>query len=401
MTHPHRIRNMTHLEDAQLDGGASFPGCLVNGRSPYDEQVMSMPTAMTTDVCAHIPATTETCAGHYFFFLFNFDNYYHFLYDTLPYLHFYKILCSYSLSPVFLLVSSNIHWRPFHKEMFSLLGIPETAFCVARDGVKYEHLYVPTSLTHGHLLTGEWASNLPPEPDAYNIWIDAMKRALALPRMTAPLKIYISRRSHIHGDMSNIGTNYTTRRRCVNEDEVVETVRQFGYTEVFCETQSMTEKIQMFGDVTHVIGFIGGGMANLLFSPEHVRVGCITTPDFLRINSRFRFSMEHTQIHYLPITTLASYTGSLPPYVRVRIVDMSSVWANKIGEVDSFVDSSGAEVYCVRIASGPVAGFALESSDSVRIHFRREQLEPLDAGLNSPFSCDIAALRKYLESSDE
>ena len=117
-----------------------------------------------------------------------------------------------------------------------------------------------------------------------------------------PEKIYISRRTWLHNNLENIGTNYTERRRCVNEDEIAELFISQGFEEVFCENLSMKEKIAMFSNAKVIAGPIGGGMCNVIFSPPETKVISINSPKFFDVNSRFEYSMSHTNLHHFDHT---------------------------------------------------------------------------------------------------
>ncbi len=365
-----------------------YPAARVNGENVYDEKIMSMP-AMISSANAD-PSTTVYSAptelGPFFFFIFNFENYYHFLYDTLPYLVFYFRLREVE-PDCKLLIPENHRFLQFQSEVFELLGIREEDWVRAKDGAVYETLYVPSSLTHGKFADGESASRAPPDEAAHDIWQRLAKAALATAGRTiyAP-KIYVSRRTWVNGDTSNIGTNYTTRRKCENEDEVVKLLRRHGFAEVFCENFSMAEKIKMFAGAKAIVGFIGGGMANCLFSGPDCRVGCLETPEFLTINSRFAFSMDHCRVEYLNFCSLAAHDGPFSMYTRVKTPD-------GVGEIELF-DSTN-RCYTVKLARGAVAGFALGAEYDMQ-EYAANLLEPLDRGLNSPFVCDLTKLQEWL-----
>lgn len=369
-----------------------YPAARVNGENVYDEKIMSMPamiSSTTTDQSSIAATSSTTELGAYLFFIFNFENYYHFLYDTLPYLVFYFRLREVE-PDCKLLIPENHRFLQFQSEVFELLGIRQEDWVCAKDGAVYQTLYVPSSLTHGKFADGESASRAPPDDAAHEIWQRLAKAAKAAtgPVIYAP-KIYISRRTWVNGDTSNIGTNYTTRRRCENEDEVVKVLRQHGFAEVFCENFSMAEKIKMFAGAKAVVGFIGGGMANCLFAGPDCRVGCMETPEFLTINSRFAFSMDHCQTDYLNCCSLAVHEGPFPLYVRVKTPD-------GVGEIESFHPDT--QKYTVKLAGGVVAGFALGGEFESR-EYNADLLEPLDRGLNSPFVCDLEKLREWLVSN--
>jgi hypothetical protein len=360
----------------------------INGKNPYDERVMSMPQLLDGVGQIQCAKTLPHKIGNYFFFIFNFENYYHFLYDTLPYLNFY-FLCA--PRPKLLLPKGHVFLK-FQKEMLMLLGIDlENDIEYAEEAI-YSQLHVPSSLTHGHTFSGESASNNPPERDAHIIW-QALKNSVPHALTCTPKRFYVSRRSHIHGDNSNIGTNYTTRRRCLNEDAVVALLQSYGYEEVFSELMSSEQKIATFKNATHIVGFIGGGMANALFSPTSTFVGTILTPEFLRINARFIQSMNHTKLNILDITRLAPHSGDFPLYTRVQVKAHSSLYFNKIGEIHEYKDDK----YKVHLSNQIVAGFSLDAK-LLSVEFSRSEIEPLDGGLNSPFVCDVDALKVYLES---
>jgi hypothetical protein len=175
----------------------------------------------------------------------------------------------------------------------------------------------------------------------------------------------------------------------MNEDQLVETLQEYGFEEVFCELLTMSQKIYMFQKATHIVGFIGGGMANLLFSPITTQVACIPTPDFLRINARFQYSMNHTYIQYIAGTELAPHEGPFSLYTRVQTED------KQIGEVVGFQGASG--LCRVQWPEKAVAGFSLQAFYNVTEE-DPHLLVALDKGLNSPFVCDVGRLREWCET---
>jgi hypothetical protein len=350
-----------------------------------------MPSLLSNAASVGISNPTSFHTGHFFFFIFNFDNYYHFLYDTLPYLvHYFELIKTIPSCQI--LIPENHRFLTFQTEFLTLLGIQRSQIVEAIHLGSYERLYVPSSLTHGKDIQGVSMSNAMYSPDAMTLW---NRLRVPLSKGTDTTKFYISRRTHIHNDMSNIGTNYTLRRRCINEDEVVKAVAAHGYKEIFCELLSTEKKIELFQNATHIIGFIGGGLANLLFSKTETQVGCIETPDFLRINRRFKHSMDHTRITYLPITSHVPFRGPYSLYTRAII--RRSPYKDQIGELLEWDDERG---YKLAISNNDVAGFA-HSQLFTEDWFQPSDLEALDKGLNSPFICDIAGLNQYLLSLSE
>ncbi len=228
------------------------------------------------------------CSVPVFYFVYNMANYYHFIYDTLPYL--YSYFNEKEIHPDLKLLVSPPEGKddlyPFVWECLELLGIGKKDVVFLNPDTLYNTVVVSSSLTHNGL------SNIPPHSGVFDI-INRMKG-----EYQGPEKIYISRRTWLHNNFDNIGTNYTERRRCVNEDEVAELFKSYGYEEVFCENMTMREKIGLFNSAKYVAGPIGGGMCNVIFSPSETKVISINSPLFFDINTRFEYSMMHTQLHH-------------------------------------------------------------------------------------------------------
>ena len=234
--------------------------------NPYDEMVMSLgkKSFYNDEYDINMIDPVSSYEIPVFFFIYNFDNYYHFLYDTLPYLFTYlelkktipklKILINYPNE-------TNIFYK-FNLEFLSkLIHIDDMIFL--NHSTIYTEMYVSTSLTHGG------HSNNPPRKEIFQIY-DMLKNNIIFSNINEKYKdlkyIYISRRTWINKDSSNIGTDYTTRRKMMNEDALVETLNHKGFIEIFAENLNTDEKIFVFSNATMIVGAIGGGMANLLFS---------------------------------------------------------------------------------------------------------------------------------------
>jgi hypothetical protein len=197
-----------------------------------------------------------------------------------------------------------------------------------------------------------------------------MKEAAFKTPIETPKKFYVSRRSWIHDDTSNMGTNYTTRRKMMVEDTLVERLQEKGYVEVFCEKLTMTEKVQYFANATHIVGAIGGGMCNLVFAQPECKVVSINSPEFDRINQRFLYTMKHTN--------LTQFRDTHPvnrKYVRVRV-------GTQIGEIVDEVDDK----LQINIGNGVTWN---ESDPQCLKWVEVKEVAFLDNGLNSPWSFDV------------
>jgi len=233
-----------------------------------------------------IPQVQKTVDAPMFYFVYNMANYYHFIYDTLPYLFSY--FNEKKIHPGMKLLVSPPEGQddlyPFVWDSFNMLGITRDDVVFLDSEVMYNHVCVSSSLTHNGL------SNCPPHKGVFDI-LNSMKSDYL-----GPEKIYISRRTWVHNKKDNIGTDYTERRRCMNEDQMVQIFKLYGFTEVFCENLTMEQKIGMFRTAKYIAGPIGGGMCNTIFSPPDTRVLSINSPTFMDVNLRFAYSMVHTDL---------------------------------------------------------------------------------------------------------
>ena len=361
--------------------------------SPYDEKIMSLNKDSFYDNNKYYLKINknentnkiiieEPC----FFFIYNFDNYYHFLYDTLPYLYTYLELKK-KIPKLKLLVNypnkNKKDFYKFNKEFLEKI-IDLNDLLIHNENNNYKELYVSTSLTHGGY------SNNPPRKEIYQIY-DLIKANINYQNIDERLfktikKNYISRRTWINNDNTNIGTDYTSRRKMMNEDELVENLVKIGFNEIFAENLNTDEKIYLFSNAEVIIGSIGGGMANLLFSDKNTKSIVIATPFFLDINYRFKYSMEHTNINYIYDVQTYLEDNKIPLHCRVKIIDNKSKYFEKYGEISEYNKDNSK--YLINISNNDVAGF----NNNIKFDnewFLESEFILLDNGLNSPYIVDI------------
>lgn len=393
-----RIREsfLVQLEDCCFTGrNIHYPNCLLQTAhsilvNPYDERVMSLQRDSFYDNDTWVDPVfivpDQECNTPVYFFIYNVDNYFHFLYDTLPYLVGYFELKK-SIPDLELILNTSHPSKktlsPFVSEMLNLLGVQ---WRFVEPTTLYKKVFVSTSLTHGR------KSNEPPSRIAYSIWnklADASKYSGETPK-----RFYISRRSWVHGKTENMGTNYTTRRCCKNEDAVVELLSKYGIQEVFTELLTTDEKIAYFRNAELVVGVVGGGMCNLLFSPPSTSVICIHTPYFLDINKRFEYSMEHTALVVSDCTMHTPSPGKFKLFSRVRVTGAENHYNGCVGEVEGFYREGKV---IVSVSSNNVAGFS-QDFPMVKVEFDEDDLEAVDNGLNSPYTIDLDLLEENLKN---
>lgn len=349
-----------------------------------EEKTMSLGSLKTRDTLDTF--STETCLVHkesVFFFLYNIDNYYHFLYDSLPYLISFLHLKKEEPEIKLLINFPNPNKKQFYKfilETFELLGISIHDIVLVDSETKYNKVFVSSSFTHGH------DSNLPPRKELFEIIKTLTEKALSKKiNLELPEKIYISRRSWIHNDTSNMGTNYTTRRRLECEDSLVSRLTEKGYKEIFTENLSMIEKIHLFHNAKKIVGPIGGGLANVLFSGSTTKLFVICSPVFFDINSRFKFCFSNVDTFYYNNTAHVE-SGLLKKFMRVTTKD---------GVVGEIVNVTSEDIV-IRYCDNNVSGW----NNEVRFKeatYPKESVVPLDAGLNSSWTLGVEEFLGWLK----
>ena len=359
--------------------------------SPYDEKIMSLNKSSFYDdnkYCLQINENknkNKVMVGEkVFFFIYNFDNYYHFLYDTLPYLFTYIELKQNCPGLKLLVNFPNKEKKDFYKFNTEFLEkiIDLNELIIHTENNIYKEVYVSSSLTHGGY------SNNPPRKETYKIY-DVIKNNINHENINEKYKniqkIYISRRTE-NNDKSNIGTDYTSRRKMINEYAFVNELIKYGFVEIFSENLNTDEKIYLFLNSKTIIGSIGGGMSNLLFSEPQCESFVIVTPFFLDINYRFKYSMEHTNIKYINDTKTYIEDNKIPLYCRVKIVDKTSVYFEKYGEISEY--NKNNKKYLINISNNDISGF----NNNIQFDnewFLEDKFILLDNGLNSPYTVDI------------
>jgi capsular polysaccharide biosynthesis protein len=314
----------------------------------------------------------ETYENPLFFFIYNTDNYFHFLYDSLPYLISFLELKKINNNVKLLVQYPNKQKKtfyPFVIELLNILNISDNDLVIADEFTIYKEMYISTSYTH------DCDSNLPPRKEIYDLYKNIVETVKSKYNTeNTPKKIYVSRRTWLHNDFSNIGTNYTTRRRLVNEDALVEKLQKEGFKEVFTENLTTIEKVLYFANATHVVGAIGGGISNVLFSPSSTKLEAIVSPTFLDVNGRFKYSLDNVDVYYNYNTKHFENT-EFKTYMRIKMKD------NKIiGEIDKIYDDKLLVSYTKEFN----VGWNFESKYE-KIELNQNDVERIDDGLNSPW----------------
>lgn len=345
---------------------------------PINERTMSLNGIETEEnfnyIESHIDLINHTPV---FFFIYNFDNYYHFIYDTLTYLISYeklklkipdlKILMYYPFG------KSNFY--PFVLEFLNLFQINQSNIVIAEPQTIYKHVYISNSYTH------DIDSNLPPRKEIFEMYKRIVSNNLD-DSLTYPKKIYVSRRSWIHNDNSNIGTNYTTRRKLINEDELVKYLTDNGYIEIFTEKLTTLEKINLFYNAESVVGAIGGGICNVLFSKPECKLIAINSPHFLDVNKRFVYSLNNVKLKIFSETENVE-KDEYKKFMRVKCLD----WIGEIVLVDE-------NDIIINYTDNTISGWNNDVKFKQK-KFKKCDCKKIDSGLNSAWQINMEKFQKF------
>jgi hypothetical protein len=268
------------------------------------------------------------------------------------------------------------HFYKFVTEFLSILGITHDDIIIADENTLYKEILISTSYTH------DFDSNLPPRNEIYEFYQEIVDK-VNIDTKDLPKKIYVSRRSWIHGDMSNIGTNYTTRRKLVNEDDLVDFLISKGYKEIFTETFTTEQKIALFKNAESVVGSIGGGVCNVLFSNPKCKLTTLVSPYFLDVNKRFIYSLNNVDLTLFSDAKNIE-TTYFKKYMRVKYGEI-------IGEI---VEIDGDDI-TITYSDTRLSGWNSENKYKT-MTLKSQDCVRLDEGLNSSWEINLEKLKKQI-----
>jgi len=188
------------------------------------------------------------------------DNYGHWIVDVLPKMQ--GLLELFDLSTLRFLVSAtaSAEMQQVYVDSLAQLGVPSEHVLPLEDtNTRVSRLVYPAPITNP-LATKSLRSMR---------WLERYGRSVARSRDEGaqdPVKLYVSRAGYF-------------RRRLTNEEEVVERVVARGYQVVSPERLPFDEQVSLFTRASHVVGPMGAGVTNLVFSPPRVRLFALATQE--------------------------------------------------------------------------------------------------------------------------
>lgn len=177
--------------------------------------------------------------------------FYHWVFEVLPRLHLAEkagYLISGGKTKVYVEVAC-----PFQKESLELLGITPDQMVNAHEyaAVRTPQLIVPS------------ISETP------TVWACHFLREKFFPKLSRrpPLRLYVSRSD-------------ASRRRILNEDEVVALLKKYGFEKVELSSRSFKDQAELFHAAEAVVGPHGAGLSHLVFCQPNTPVLEIFSPAY-------------------------------------------------------------------------------------------------------------------------
>jgi capsular polysaccharide biosynthesis protein len=190
------------------------------------------------------------------------NNYFHWLFESLPRFHLIK-QAGYTNNEIdFFLVSSTE--LDFQRETLEILGLPSKKII---SGVEKPYLHVKELL----------ATSVPPFDGRIQPWVCEFLRSTflnlkpsSLQKISCSLtqKLYISRKR-------------ASKRGILNENDVIDFLEKEGFLIVHLEDLSTSEQVEIFKKSCCIISSHGAGLSNLVFCNPKSKVIEIFSPNYI------------------------------------------------------------------------------------------------------------------------
>jgi hypothetical protein len=143
--------------------------------------------------------------------------------------------------------------KAFHKEIFSLLGLPDYESCIVNiadfDKLTFDRVIVAESTT-GNM--DNFYSSL------------QLIRNKFVKKYSYENKIYVSRKKAVTADDGG--------RRVEDDDEIAAYYISKGYSVVYFEDMTFQEQVDLASSCSEIVSYNGSSMVNTLFAPKNCKI---------------------------------------------------------------------------------------------------------------------------------
>ncbi len=225
-----------------------LPGCPYQEKT--DHNLFELEVIPTLESLDGTVALLSGLAGHV---------YYHWMFDILPRLELIK-RSGIELESIDWFIVNNFD-RPFQKETLNFLGIP-TAKILASD--RHSHIQAT------ELIVPSFPGYLDWVPDGTIKFLrQTFLSKVSLARVNYSKRIYISRAR-------------AKSRHVINESEVLDLIKKYGFQTVFLEEMSVLEQVAVFANAEVIIAPHGSGLTNIVFCSPHTKIIELFSPHYVR-----------------------------------------------------------------------------------------------------------------------
>jgi capsular polysaccharide biosynthesis protein len=240
------------------------------------------------------------------------------MFDLLPRLHLIQA-SGVDLKDIDRFIVNSCQ-KPFQQETLKLLGIPENKLI---ESDRCPHIQAKTMLVPslhrmsdritnwgGNFLRNQFLNsslNITDNLSQKNISDSRAGENLSDRESPTNQRLYISRKSAQY-------------RRVLNELEVIEFLRAYGFRTITLESLSFQEQVTLMANATVAIAPHGAGLTNLIFSPPGSVVIELFSPDYLYNLYWLISNLSQLKYYYLIGDHVDSYYSALgqakPQYIH-------------------------------------------------------------------------------------
>ena len=225
---------------------------------PIYKQILP-PVAKIKGTVAYLSDTTPT-------------NYYHWMCATLPLIRFYQT--STNLSEIDFFYVGNFPLSGFHKESLERAGIPMNR--IVQEACTADRIVAAINSRFINF-------NDPISREAYLFTRNLFRDECNVGIKHEKTRIYVKRGN-------------ATRRRVINEAEVIDLLEQYGFQAVEMDNKTVKEQAETFANAEAIVAPHGAALTNLLFAQSNTKVIEIFPDGF--INNCFYVLANYGNLNY-------------------------------------------------------------------------------------------------------
>lgn len=248
------------LADLSREYPGELPGCPYAVQKQWEHRIFRKSQLPPVE---QIEGTVVTLTG------LSPNVYFHWLIDILPRLNtLWRSDISHHPIDFFYVNSQS---KPFQRQTLELLGIPLDRVI---ESDRHPHIQATTLLSPSFVSE---VGMVTPQT------IEFLRAKFLSPSVAlAPTTKQPSRLFSTYPDRLYISRGSARYRRVINEAELIETLKQHGFTVLALEDYSVAEQIQFFYHAQAIIAPHGAGLTNLIFCQPQTTVIELFSPNYIR-----------------------------------------------------------------------------------------------------------------------